>query len=168
MNSQEEKDFGLPNQSNFEPIKADNKIAKIAAISALFLTFGFAVYWFYIRKPDVSNLEESLGLERDIQIAEVIDEIIIENFDAPKAGEVINITEASSKYYVVVGSFIDRDLAMDFAKKLSKSDTCVYAIPNKGIYCYVAVEQTENIEDAKEKANSLRSKYKNGTWVLFY
>lgn len=175
MTSQQEKKFGLPNTESFEPIKDNNKSVRIIISVLLFLLLGVAVYWFYFRKGNISNLEANIGLESNHDVSTETenhsDQLIVENFESKtKIGEIIQVNEITGKYYIVIGSFIDEDLAMDYAKKLVKNDVGVYLINSikKKRYTYVAVETSDNLENAKQIARDISSKYPKGAWVISY
>jgi hypothetical protein len=175
MASQEEKKFGLPNTESFEPIKNNNRPIKIFISILLFIGLGVAVYWFYFRKERISNLEANIGLKKNHEAFTEDntenDPIILESFESkPKIGEITLINEITGKYYIVIGSFIDEDLAMDYAKKLVKDDIGVYLINSikKKRYTYLAVDSSDKFEEAKQIAKDLSSKYPKGAWVISY
>lgn len=87
--------------------------------------------------------------------------------------EVASITRVSapqSLYYVVLASYIDVDLAMDYAEQLAKQGAHVKLIePQKGQHFFrVAIEQGATFQEASEKAKELKSSYGTQIWVLKY
>lgn len=175
MASQEEKKFGLPNIESFEPIKHKNKPVRVVFSILLLLTLGGAVYWFYFREGHISKLETSIGLENNhensTEVTSNKDQIIVENFESkPKVGEITLVNEKTGKHYIVIGSFIDEDLAIDYAKKLIKKDIGVYIINSikKNRYTYVAVDAADNLDDAKQLVSTLSSRYHKKAWVVSY
>ena len=87
-----------------------------------------------------------------------------------KTGTITNVRAPSNSYYVIVGSFIDDDLALDFANKLAeKGINTTLIIPPQGQYFYrVAVEQKNTLHDAHTKATTLPSEYGHDVWIMKY
>lgn len=166
--------FDLSNSESFEPIKTNNSFLKFAIALVLFAILGFATYWFYFKKDDLSRLEESLGLENDNDSSIVefdsANATVDETFNSkPKQEGIIQVNDKQNVHYVVIGSFMDKDLALDYAKGLLKTNPTVYVISKpSGKYTYIALESFDQENDAKDRAKSLASTYPHGTWVLFY
>ncbi|MEM9857148.1 MAG: SPOR domain-containing protein [Bacteroidota bacterium] len=93
-----------------------------------------------------------------------------EEITVPVAGGIETISTRTGRYYVVVASAIDGDLAMDYAKDLSKSGESVKIIePYGNVKFYrVAVQDLDSWDDAQSKANDLKSTYGDGVWVIKY
>ena len=84
---------------------------------------------------------------------------------------VINtLNTRTGRSYVVVGSFFDDDLAMDYAKDLKAKGTTSYIIPpfGKSKFTRVAVEETGSFAEASTIANELAGQYKEQPWPLKY
>jgi SPOR domain len=90
--------------------------------------------------------------------------------DTPQKGTVTKITTPQGDYYVVVGSFIDSDLASDYANRLAQQgDHVILIVPPQGQYFFrVAVEQGSTSYEAKEKATALKARYGGDIWILKY
>ena len=88
----------------------------------------------------------------------------------PQKGIITKVTAPQGKYYVVVGSFIDRGLAEDDAKKLSKkSESLTILFPKAGKNYYrVSVAQSSTLAGANEAAASFKAQHSVDTWVLKY
>jgi len=86
----------------------------------------------------------------------------------PKIGSVEIIEAKTGRYYIVVASDIDDDLAMDFAKNLSKSGTSSKIIKplGKNIYHRVTVGDYETFSEAQGKADELKGTFGNNIWVV--
>ncbi|MDH5599542.1 MAG: SPOR domain-containing protein [Cyclobacteriaceae bacterium] len=86
----------------------------------------------------------------------------------PKTGSIEIIESKTGRYYIVVASDIDDDLAMDFAKNLSKSGTSSKIIKpvGKNIYHRVTVGDYETFSEAQGKADELKGTYGNNIWVV--
>ena len=88
----------------------------------------------------------------------------------PGRGTITRINTPQGLYYVVVGSFIDEDLASDYANKLAQQGVDVMHItPPQGQYYFrVAIKQTNTFRDAYEKAAILKATYGADIWVMKY
>ena len=89
---------------------------------------------------------------------------------AAEPAPITRVSAPQGLYHVVVASYIDLDLAMDYAKQLVKQGANVKILePRKGKYFfYVAVEQGASFQEANEKAAELKPSYGAQIWVLRY
>lgn len=115
--------------------------------------------------------EEEYPKERISQINYLLDSIAAE-LAKPKIGTIESISRATGRYYVVVSSSIDDDLAMDYAKKLSKMGVSTKILQTKNAtHTYFAVSPADFESRAEaEAAISDNSEYSTGTslWVIRY
>ena len=90
--------------------------------------------------------------------------------DMPQKGTITKIIAPQGCYYVVVGSFIDSDLASDYANRLAQHGVNVMLIvPPQGQYFFrVAVEQGSTFYDTNKKAAALKAKYGADIWIIKY
>jgi SPOR domain len=90
--------------------------------------------------------------------------------DNPKRGTITKITAPQGYYYVVVGSFVDSDLASDYASRLARQGVDVTLIaPPQGQYFFrVAVEQRSTFHDTSKKVAALKAKYGTDIWIVKY
>ena len=126
-----------------------------------------------------SEPQETVAEVQDEVQNEVQDEV---QNDAEEAGPVVldsNSSEGQNrfleqrtgKYYIVVSSFVDQDLAKDFAAKLNGEgfDTFVMAPYGKKKYYRLGIEQSGSFSEANSKLTSdLKEKLGNDLWVLKY
>ncbi|QNL20402.1 SPOR domain-containing protein [Hyphobacterium sp. CCMP332] len=90
--------------------------------------------------------------------------------EAAKPGTIDMLRTATGRYYIILSSSIDDDLAMDFAKKLAKKKINVNILQTrdeKHTYFAVSPANFDTREEA-EAALSDYSQYGNGLWVLRY
>jgi len=89
----------------------------------------------------------------------------------PKA-ELITISVIEGRYYAVVGSFFDGDLAEDKGNELVKSGTTAYVLMPKGNAAFTRVglliSNVSSIGEAEARLAPFREKYGNEVWVLKY
>ena len=87
----------------------------------------------------------------------------------PEPGTISIITERTGRYYVVVGSFVDGDLANDYGNDLAAkgSGIMILSPPDKGFY-RVALSDYSSWTEAQTNANGLKGDYGENVWVLKY
>lgn len=86
------------------------------------------------------------------------------------AGVVERVTSPTGRFYVIVSSSIDDDLAMDYASKLAKEGTAVKLIAhnaNELPFHGVSVGDYDTWDQAVAASQALNG-YENGGWVLKY
>jgi hypothetical protein len=185
--------FGLP-KATFKPIETTRssnwlKITAIIAVIVLIIGAG-VVYWLFKRSSSSYNdfISKNLKKQEEEQLAPVepieedfADELletteqqaegVIEDLRKEKfvQGTIQEIQGPQGIYYVIIASYIDRDLAMDHAKKLIKQHPYVALLsPAKGKHFYrLAIEQGETVKEAQDKALALKGDY-GDLWVTKY
>ncbi|MDH5382415.1 MAG: SPOR domain-containing protein, partial [Cyclobacteriaceae bacterium] len=87
----------------------------------------------------------------------------------PKIGSIDKIMARTGRYFVVVASDIDEDLAMDFAKSLSKNGVSskILVAPERGKFHRVTIADFDTASDAQEHANSIKGTYESA-WIVKY
>jgi len=86
------------------------------------------------------------------------------------AGIVERVSSPTGRFYVIVSSSIDDDLAMDYASKLAKEGTSVKLIEhnaNELPFHGVSVGDYDTWDQATSASQTI-SGYENGAWVLKY
>ena len=80
------------------------------------------------------------------------------------------MSEPTGKTYVVIGSFFDGDLAMDFAKELSADGKSPIIIPpfRDSRFYRVAIAEFNSFKDAQGGLESLKGEYGSDIWPLRY
>jgi len=89
---------------------------------------------------------------------------------AAPAGEIINVQAKTGRAYIIIGSFIDQDLANDFAKELSgkgKGAKVIFPYGKSKRY-RVSIADFDSYSDAAAQINSYKSTYGEGAWALKY
>ncbi|WP_375582269.1 SPOR domain-containing protein [Cyclobacterium xiamenense] len=149
-------------------------------IILLILLIGFgAYYWgnlgdFSDEKPAEPPLAMETPVEESpaaVAPSEPKEEIPVtkEADDQPGLTE-IDGRGTSPRYFLVVGSFIDDDLARDYSAKLNKEGLQTFLIhPYGNIPFYrLAVGQYENVDLALEAREDSQEAYTENLWVLKY
>lgn len=90
--------------------------------------------------------------------------------EEPETGTIETISQRTGRYYVVVASAVDGDLAMDYANKLSAEGRNVKIIQPYGsvIFHRVTIQDLDTWAEAQNVANELKGEYGDGVWVKKY
>lgn len=85
-------------------------------------------------------------------------------------GDVQLISERTNRYYVVISSSIDGDLANDYALKLAKNgvDSKILAPRGNVKFYRLSIADYEDLPQASVRADQLRAEYGEGVWVIRY
>lgn len=88
----------------------------------------------------------------------------------PSIGTIEALTAPTKRYYVVVSSAIDADLAMDYAKKLSVKGVSSKIIPpfGKTKFSRLAIADHDTFQSAQSAADAAKADYGNAVWVIRY
>lgn len=88
----------------------------------------------------------------------------------PVKGEISRVTERTGRSYIVVASFIDDDLAMDYGNKLAVDGVNSKIIAPYGDKKYYRFSITDypTIKEALSHVEELKATYGNDIWVLKY
>lgn len=160
----------------------------ILAVIAIVVVIG-AVWFFGFYRPkqvekekaaqeqaekDRLAREEAARLERERQAALAAEEAAAEEeaeMEQPTdTGEIATISERTGRYYVIVGSFIDGDLAMDYGKELAEKGTSSTVLAPIGeIKFYrLAIGDFDTWSNAQSQADQVKGEYGENTWVVKY
>jgi len=88
-----------------------------------------------------------------------------------KVGTVETVSTATGRFYIIVSSSVDGDLAMDFANKLTKEGNNVKIIKppaNNRVFHRVSLGDYNSRDEAATASTSISTTYENGTWILKY
>ncbi len=88
----------------------------------------------------------------------------------PETGIVQTINERTGRFYVVVASAIDGDLAMDYANSLANDGKSIDIIPpfGKSKFHRVTVDNLDTWAAAENRAGELKSEFGDDVWVIKY
>src|SRR5690606_10095270 len=83
---------------------------------------------------------------------------------------VISSRAENPRYFVVVGSFIDEDMAMDYSKDLIQKGMNTYLVHPYGQIAYyrLAIGQFESFALAAVEMDRVQGDFKENLWVLKY
>lgn len=88
----------------------------------------------------------------------------------PAEGTIETLADRTGRYYVVVSSSVDGDLAMDRAKKLSAEGKSTKIIPPFGKWKYfrLCIADFDSFAGAQSSADASKPEYGDALWVLKY
>jgi hypothetical protein len=199
FSSQQDEEYGLP-QAEYSPIAEEEIIAEyeepvqpsrsrvsepapqsrttwplwLGAIVLLGLA-GFSLYFFVFAQEEVPVTPPVV--ERVEQEPEPIFEEPEPVMEAeewvpskPESGEITTISGRTGRYYVIVGSFIDSDMAADYAVKLSKQGNSVTIIEPTGNrkFYRLAVKDGESFDELNDELDTFKSTFGQDIWVVRY
>ncbi|MFT6971251.1 MAG: hypothetical protein ACJAXX_001820 [Roseivirga sp.] len=86
--------------------------------------------------------------------------------------ELFAIEAPDGRYYAVVGSFFDEDLAEDLGEEIVQSGSSAYLLKPAGSFVYhrvgLLMESITSMKDAEANLTSYREKYGNTVWAIKY
>lgn len=139
------------------------------------------VYWFFIRTPrqEQPRQEVTQQVTEDTTppepiIEEPVEEpppVISEEPVEPTSGAYEAINTRTGRYYIVLNSFFDEDLASDYAKELADLgvSTLILGPPDrKGFNRVVIKEDFGSWNAAESRMSELKGTYGDDIWVLKY
>lgn len=102
---------------------------------------------------------------------EVAPEPVVEVNPLAPYSDISTITEPTGHSYIVIGSFVDEDLAMDFSNKMMEQGVGVKILSPTGrapLMHRVAVADFLDFSVAMSEVEQFRNTYGDNTWVLKY
>lgn len=148
-----------------------------AGLIILLAVAGFSLYYFVFNTPEeeiaapvaVTQPQEPVREEKP----EVVEPAPVEDSwtpAPPKEGSVTAITARTGRYYVVVGSFIDGDMAGDYAKKLAAAGRQVTLIEPSGNrkFYRLGIMDAGTFGEASAQLDDLKSTFGQEIWVYKY
>lgn len=183
-------DFGLPDTgasstggSGTQPpykkkmpepeIDSGSSKAGIIIVILLVVVAAFLVYWFVFRKP---TMKEKIALKPDTTAVHKTDTLAQAPVKTdtvaakPAMGMIDTISERTGRYYVIISSSVDADLATDYAKKLAaKGVSCKLLGPvTDRKFHRLAVADFGTLNEANSKLEELKGMYGSECWVMKY
>jgi len=157
----------------------DNTLGVFLIILLFILGLGFGLYYFGVfdqlnqrtspEKAETELPEEPIPSTPAPEQEAVIEEPVVEEEISPELSE-FNSRERAPRYFLVVASFIDDDLARDYSNRLNKEGENTFLIHPYGKIHYfrLAIGQYENVDLALEAMEEVQGNYKENLWVLKY
>ena len=182
----EDDDDGSTGATGYVPPKPESNAPRIIAALIITILVSGAIWYFAFYRPQKMAEEkarmEQLRAEEAAKAAAAKKKAEEERLAAEQAAnEAADKDEASSKeatfttisaptgrYYVVVASFIDVDMAADFGNKLKADGVSSALLAPKGNKKFnrLTLGDYSTWNEAQEQANKLKGQYGDGLWVL--
>ena len=89
---------------------------------------------------------------------------------ATNPGTINNLSARTGNTFVIIGSFVDGDIARDFAGKLASEGKSPSIIPpfGKGLFYRVAIAGFPTIASAQQNLDGFKNDYGQDVWILRY
>lgn len=173
--------------STYEAPKGDSVAGKIVTFAILLIIAAGAVWYFGFYKPkqaakEKARLEQQEKARKDslnrvaqqqkLAAAEQArqDSLarIAEQPEEPEVGQMTTISQRTGRYYIIIGSFIDDDMAKDYADKLGQEghNTSLIAPWGNRKFYRLAIADLASLDEATTKMDELKGTYGDGLWVL--
>ncbi|MCA6073329.1 SPOR domain-containing protein [Fulvivirga sedimenti] len=179
---------------SYTPKKSSNSnVGAIIGIILVIILAGFGIWYFLYEQPRKAEIAQQEQAEKDRIAAQQREEAaraaaerdrlaqeeaarlaeeqrLAEESQNAGDGTIETISARTGRYYVIVASAIDGDLAMDYAKKLAAEGNSVKIIQPYGkvLYHRVAVRNMETLAEAESRMDELKEAYGEGVWVMKY
>ncbi len=149
------------------------------------ILIAILIYWFFFRTPSVEPEPQPEALDQMMEeettplepvIEEPVEQTELEpvfeepTVDVPE-GSIEAINSRTGRYYIVINSFFDEDLAADYAKELGELGINTLVIKpsqRKGFHRVAVREDFGNWSAAENRMNELKATYGEDIWVLKY
>jgi len=175
--------------SSYLPPKKESIMLKLLGLGALVIFVGWGIWYFLLYRPEQASLvaeekarQEQLDQQRaeEARLQQEADRAKAEEEEAarlaaleaepkePELGTITEISERTGRYYVVIGSFIDDDLAKDYGNKLAVEGLNTSLISPFGTVKFyrLALASHESFAEAQGNADELKATYGEALWVL--
>ncbi|MEO9804862.1 MAG: SPOR domain-containing protein [Reichenbachiella sp.] len=126
-------------------------------------------------KPVESTAQAAITGEESKTVTPKKEEKPVVKKPQPKAitanpGEIVQIKERTSRSYVIIGSFVDEDLAMDYATELSGQGSGIKIIHpyGKSKRYRVSIADYASYGDAASQLSGFKGQYGDEVWALQY
>jgi hypothetical protein len=108
--------------------------------------------------------EQRLAAEQAVNEAADVDE------QASQESAFTTISESTGRYYIVIESFVDSDMATDYGKGLATKgiSTALLSPQGKRKFHRLTVGDFDTFVAAQEEANKLKAEFGEDLWVLKY
>lgn len=177
---------------SYTPPKQESNAPKIIALILVLVVAGLALWYFGFYRPEQQAVEKARiekqqqqQAERERLAQEKAAEEERQRLEAQRAagqeaaaaedevvqdGTIETVSSRAGRYYVVIASAIDDDLAMDYAKQRQKEGLNTFIIEPYGTTRFhrVATAYYDTWAEAQNQANDLKGQYGDEVWVIKY
>lgn len=150
------------------------KGTNVVLIIVLLLVTSAAIYFLFFYEPKqepVAPIEEKTEEPAVITPEPAPEKVQPEPEPAPEpVVELTTISAPTGRYYVVIGSFYDVDLAVDKGNEIVKNGTNAFLLEPTGSFKLhrVGINASDEWSEAASTLEGLKSTYGDNIWVLKY
>jgi hypothetical protein len=159
--------------SNYEEEYRQKKspVGWIILAVVILIAIIIAVFWWMNRESEPKPVPQKVEQQPVIEDPEPEPEPEpIVNPEPVREAGLFEINGPTGRYHVIVASSIDRDLVMDYGKKLAKNGmTCNVLAPlGSKMFHRLSVADFASLNDAALKSEQLKSEFGEEVWVIRY
>ena len=175
--------------NSYTPPKPESNAPRIIAALVITVLLSGAIWYFAFYRPQKAAEEKAqqeqleaqrraqqLAAEKKKQEEErlVAEAAANEDADADEQAsqmaEFSTISEPTGRYYIVVASFVDVDMARDLGEKMKGNGVSTALLAPKGNRKFNRLTMGDfgSFMEAQEAANKLKGEFGNELWVLKY
>ena len=186
---EEEDEDETPIRAAYVPPKPESNTPKIVAVLIIVVLAAAGIWYFGFYRPQAAaeqarieaadklkadeaakaaakkrQEEQRLAAEQKANQAADADEI------ASEEATFATISEPTGRYYIVIESFVDSDMATDYGKELETKgfSTALLSPRGKRKFHRLTMGDFGSFVDAQEGANKLKAEFGEDLWVLKY
>lgn len=173
-----ESSYGYNRDSYEERRTSTGLIVFLSLLGVLII--AVAIYWFFFRTPPEEEIippvaenvipEDTMKQQPVIEEPKIVEQPVEEEPQPPSQKATFEtINSKTGRYYVVLNSFFDEDLAQDYAKSLANQGVSTKILVPEGRKVFKRVVFNQDFStfgDAASQLNDLRSTYGDNIWVL--
>ena len=177
-----------PIRSTYVPPKPESNTPKIIAVIIIVVLASVAIWYFGFYRPqaaaDKARIEAAAKLKKDnddkaakekadadrLAAEQTANQAADEDELASDEATFSTISESTGRYYIVIESFIDSDMAADYGKELVTKgySTSLLSPKGKRKFHRLTMGNYGSFVEAQEEANRLKGEFGKDLWVLKY
>jgi hypothetical protein len=187
---EEVEEEAAPVRTTYVPPKPESNTPKIIAVLIIVILAVVAIWYFGFYRPqaaateqarieaeakateDARKLAAKKKTEADRLAAEqTANEAADEDEQVSSEATFITISESTGRYYIVIESFIDSDMAADYGKELVVKGFSTALLSPQGKRKFHRLTMSGDygsFVEAQEEANKLKGEFGKDLWVLKY
>ena len=157
-----------------EPPQKSSSWPMWLALGAILLLAGFFIFYFVFDEKEEERVTTKAVTEPKAVVVEEpaapAEEWKAPEPEVPAEGSVSVVSSRTGRYYMIVGSFIDGDMAADYAQKLAKDGMNAKIIEPSGTrkFYRLSVKDAEGIEELNDDLESMRATFGENVWIVKY
>jgi hypothetical protein len=172
----------------YVPPKPESNAPKIIAFIVIVVVATVAIWYFGFYRPQVAAekarieaadqkakaaalaAENKRAEEQRLAAEQAVNEAADVDEQASQESAFTTISESTGRYYIVIESFVDSDMAADYGKELATKgfSTALLSPQGKRKFHRLTAGDYGTFVAAQEEANRLKAEFGEDLWVLKY